>query len=585
MQNTVRLILIIFLLVLILFNYNSTRILNLAISRVNTEAQQRAKLISGQLSEELQRNPNILQSSKQGLEDFLRSHVRKYGIAGIVLYDKGTKLAQAIDPEVEGLNPILQKPPQLPWARQGKYLLIQGKYRLSDRLRYYALILDLHDVADIERSTKIITYSNFLLILFGAFVGFYFFESTFRSYRMLIQTARSADTGTAQAGTNRNDADFLIATFKGVIAKLKEKEQELAKLHQSEKARADDVQQLNQDLIRSLSSGLILIDQAKKIRVFNQAAETILGLSRVAVLGYPYEPLLQKVSPAFKEDIDRCFTQRSNINRTELQIYNRENELRYLGASIMPLQDRQQNFSGVICLFSDITEFKMLQQLMSQKEKFASLGEMAAGVAHEFRNSVATIAGYVQLLDNKVSDEQRKYTGPVERELDMLQKVVNDFLSFARPVELQMQAVDLGQLLRECTDEVQVSQRDSGIEINVDGVFQQVIGDELMLRQVFLNLIRNAVESVDGSPRSGKVQISGANSMNGKFVIIDVRDNGAGIKAEDLPRIFTPFFTTKQKGAGLGLAIVQKLVLQHNGTITVDTSLEGSLFRVQLPVR
>lgn len=587
MQNTARLILIVFLLVLILFNYNSIRILNLSIQFLQQQAQQRATLISNLLSEALTNYPSFQDHTK--LEQYLRDRLHQYKLEGIALYNKDLRpdvivwkagVSQNDAAQLKDVNKLFGYGPIF---REGRHLFFQGKFREAQRRRDFVIVSDVGNIVRIERSTKIITYSNFLLIVFGAFVAFYFFESSFRSYRMLLQTARSANTE-SPAGSNRSDADFLIATFKGVIAKLKEKEVELAKLHLSEKARADDVQQLNQDLIRSISSGLILIDQSKKVRVFNHAAESILGLSRVAVLSYPYGPLMEKISPSFKEDIDRCFAQRANINRAELQVVHRENEIRYLGASIMPLQDRQQKFAGVICLFSDITDFKSLQEHMVQKEKFASLGEMAAGVAHEFRNSIATITGYVQLLDNKIETDQKRYTAPVEKELESLQKIVNDFLSFARPVELQMQVVPIENLLRECVQEVRVSFPTSTFDITVDGNFRNVMGDELMLRQVFLNLIRNAVESIDGKPGPGKINIRGTTSANGKFTMIDIRDNGGGILHENLSKIFTPFFSTKQSGAGLGLAIVQKLILQHNGTISVDSTAEGTLFRIQLPV-
>ena len=141
----------------------------------------------------------------------------------------------------------------------------------------------------------------------------------------------------------------------------------------------------------------------------------------------------------------------------------------------------------------------------------------------------------------------------------------------------------LRELLQECMEEVKVTTSDD-VEFKIDGVFPQVRGDERMLRQIFTNLIRNASESFDGTGRKGKLEISGSTAINGKFCVVDVGDNGVGIRNEDLTRIFAPFFTTKREGVGLGLAIVQKLVLQHNGTITVETSEKGSLFRVQLPV-
>ena len=205
-----------------------------------------------------------------------------------------------------------------------------------------------------------------------------------------------------------------------------------------------------------------------------------------------------------------------------------------------------------------------------------------AGVAHEFRNSAATISGYLQLLEGKIEPEQKNYIGGMQKELKALQSVVNDFLSFARPVHLELSKVRLLDLLKETTEEVRVSPAFSSTTFSLSGDCPTISGDESMLRQIFINLIRNAAESIDGTGRKGVVEVRGSASFGGKFATIEIQDNGAGIPQQDLARIFTPFFTTKQKGVGLGLAIVQKLVLQHNGTITVESSPAGSLFRVQL---
>jgi signal transduction histidine kinase len=219
---------------------------------------------------------------------------------------------------------------------------------------------------------------------------------------------------------------------------------------------------------------------------------------------------------------------------------------------------------------------------MAQKEKFASLGEMAAGVAHGFRNSLATIGGYLQLLENKISPDCSSYTSAINREFELLQKVVNDFLSFARPVQLQRTKVNLEELVRECGEEVRIASMSAPFVFSMGGTFPQISGDETALRQVFTNLLLNAAESIDGTGRKGKIEMIGSLSSNSKHCVIEVRDNGAGISPEDTSRIFTPFFSTKEKGVGLGLAIVQKLILQHNGSISVESTPNGSVFRVQL---
>ena len=158
------------------------------------------------------------------------------------------------------------------------------------------LIFDARRLVQIERTTTIVSYTNVLLMVFAGILVIYFFESAFRPYRMLMQTARSE----AGRAPEKNEADFLISTFNGVISKLRQKEQELERLHRNEKARADDVEQLNQDLVRSISSGLILIDLERHIRYFNEAAEGILQTSRGNALHQLYTDVLSTVAPGIE---------------------------------------------------------------------------------------------------------------------------------------------------------------------------------------------------------------------------------------------------------------------------------------------
>jgi PAS domain S-box-containing protein len=585
MQNTIRVLVIFFLGTMILLNFSSVRLLSQALSFLKENTEQRAALVAKEVSGELA--GKLGGNAPPKAENLLHFLMLNYSFDGIVIYNN------AIQPEINlasqlpgDIQNFIQAPERSFSGHQNvrlnNYLIVPSSFlvKSTGEKKFLLLFFNEEKGNQIERSTKIISYSNFLLIGLTAFLALYFLESTLKPYRVLMQTARSAPSELSPP-EGRNDAEFLIGTFKGVIAKLKEKEQELARLHQTEKARADNVQLLNQDLIRSVSNGLIIMDLSGKITIFNEAAQAILNVPRLTVLNESYRKIIPGISPGFKEDIDQCFEQKTSISRAEMEIQTREG-LRYLGATIMPLKDREQRFAGVFCLFTDITEFKLLQQHMALKEKFAGLGEMSAGVAHEFRNSVATISGYLQLLENKIEPDQKGYIGSMQKELQELQSVVNDFLSFARPVKLEVTKVSLQGMLKEVVEEVKVSPAFSTITFSMTGEFPVIRADESMLRQVFLNLIRNAAESIDGSGRKGNVEAHG--SVSGKFAVVEIRDNGIGIPPDNLPRIFTPFFSTKQKGVGLGLAIAQKLVLQHNGDTSVESSPEGSTFRVQLPI-
>jgi PAS domain S-box-containing protein len=575
MHNSFRLIVVLFLIALVLHNYNSNKVLNLALDSLGQDIEDRTRIVAEQTHSELDR--------AQLSAETLRSLCNLHKLEGIVVYGKNSQIREKYHKQLpKDLTQQLSSASNFPniSMRSEPYLIRRVSPPRDEGLTAVLLLFNADRLFRIERSAKIINYLNLLVIGFAAILGFYFIESTLRPLRVLMQTARSAPADLPATG-NRNDSDFLIGTFKGVIAKLKEKEQELNRLHQAEKARADDVEHLNQDLLRSIGSGLILIDRSGKIRVFNHAAESILESSRLTAVNQPYETVIPKYSPLLLQDIRNCFAEKNNIMRAEMELQTARGNPRFLSASIMPLKDRQQQFSGVFCIFSDITEFKTLQQHMAQKEKFASLGEMAAGVAHEFRNSIATVTGYLQMVEDRVTLEQKTYIAPIHKEINSLQKVVNDFLSFAKPVQPQFEEINLSEIIQDCIAETAVTSKD--VDFDLHGEFPELPGDEAMLRQIFSNLFRNAVEALKGTGRRGHISVSGS-VTEGKTFRIEIKDNGSGIRAEDLERIFTPFYSTKQDGVGLGLAIVQKLVLSHNGSIQVESSPEGSFFRIHLPI-
>jgi PAS domain S-box-containing protein len=575
MHNSFRLIVILFLIALVLHNYNSNKVLNLALDTLAQNMEERTRILSDQLVTAL-RNSSVQKNTLEQLS-------KQYQVDGIILYrGDGQILAEYRPLLAPELNSQLQSASNFPdvSSEWEPYLIRRITPPEGTGLSAILLLFNADRFFQMERSAKIISYLNLFVIGFAAILGFYFIESTLRPLRVLMQTARSAPSDIPDHG-KRNDSDFLIGTFKGVISKLKESEQELNRLHKAEKARADDVAQLNQDLLRSISSGLILIDSSGKIQVFNHAAESILEISQLTAVKQPYASVISKFSEVLAHDIQDCFTQRNPILRAEMEVQTAKSNLRYLSSNVMPLQDRQQQFAGVFCIFSDITEFKQLQQHMAQKEKFASLGEMAAGVAHEFRNSIATVTGYLQMVEDRVTLEQRTYIAPIQKEIHSLEKVVNDFLSFAKPVQPKMAPVNLQEIIHDCVAEASVTAKD--ISFDVSGELPAISGDEAMLHQIFSNLLKNAVEALKETGRKGHIHVRGTVPEELTVSRIQIIDNGSGIRPEDLNRIFTPFYSTKQNGVGLGLAIVQKLVLTHNGSIQVESSPEGSTFTIQLP--
>jgi signal transduction histidine kinase len=201
------------------------------------------------------------------------------------------------------------------------------------------------------------------------------------------------------------------------------------------------------------------------------------------------------------------------------------------------------------------------------------LGELTAGIAHEFRNGLATIHGYSRLLrPEALPDVYRPYVDGIRQEAESLGHVMTNFLKFARPDQMTLAPVDLEAIARRAALELG-PELPAGTDVRVEGTFGPVEGDEVLLRQVFGNLIRNGAEACGAGPRAPVIQIHGA--VDDRVCRVSVNDNGPGIPEASRARVFEPFFTTRSRGTGLGLAIVQKVVVTHNGRVAAGRSLLG----------
>jgi signal transduction histidine kinase len=269
-----------------------------------------------------------------------------------------------------------------------------------------------------------------------------------------------------------------------------------------------------------------------------------------------------------------------------------DGRVRHLGLSISPITDTERAIEGALCMMTDLTEVIELRERMKLQESLANLGEMAAGLAHEFKNSLATIHGYVQLLDahgdSAASEERRHATlDGTLNEVRLLARLVTDFLNFARPQTLTLSQISLRSIIDDCASEISSQLIDKQIELRVEGDFPDLPGDETLLRSAFSNLVRNAIEALDVDSTPRLISITGSNDAGAdrRYANIRISDTGTGISATDLHRIFIPFFTTKSRGYGIGLAIVQKILVAHGGDVAVEKSdSSGTVFRCRLPL-
>ena len=368
--------------------------------------------------------------------------------------------------------------------------------------------------------------------------------------------------------TGASESAFASASVQAVIRRLREQEQELQRLHKEVKDRAAETERLTAAVTRQMPTGLLLVSATGMISLSNPAAEQTLG---VGALQYRrYTEVLGETSPITKL-LETCLLEGRTYQREEVEHQTGAGEPRHLGLSISPVSRDTKKVAGALCLLSDLTELTALQRTVRLKESLATLGEMSAGIAHEFKNSLATISAYAQLVQQESPPgEVMDNAGKILQEARTLTHVVTEFLRFARPLEVSPGSVPLGPLVERVVAEARESH--PRVEFRAEGDFGNVSGDEGLLRQALLNLVRNAAEAVSQFRRestpAGHVVIHAerVEGLGRPAVRLSIADDGPGIPADVLPKLFVPFYTTKPDGTGLGLAVVQKIAVHHGGS-------------------
>jgi signal transduction histidine kinase len=392
----------------------------------------------------------------------------------------------------------------------------------------------------------------------------------------VIAGARDAQRGLRDGGAN---VAMLSAALQEAVGKLKAQEQAMS-------ARADASDLLRSQIADSLTSGLLVVDGAGLIEILNPAGRRLLDVGSDCD-GAPYADVLAGASP-LADVIAECLTTGQPIVRRAVEM---EGTMKgtYLGVTVSPLANGG-NTRGAICLFSDLTGVVELEEQLRLKETLARLGELTAGIAHEFRNGLATIHGYSRLLDpGALPDKYRPYVEGIRQEAEALGAIVTNFLNFARPQQIVFVTVDLGRVARRAADDL-ARELPAGTRVEVIGDFTDIPGDELLLRQVFSNLIRNAAEACDSKGITPTIHMIAVTDHVHGISRVTIEDNGPGIPVSARDKVFRPFFTTRSRGTGLGLAIVQKIVLMHHGRVSIGSSAAGGAsieltFRLSAPER
>jgi signal transduction histidine kinase len=429
-----------------------------------------------------------------------------------------------------------------------------------------------------------ILLASFIAILIGSLLCMLFMlRWLLRPYHQLVGEAERASAA-QELLKSQDEAEFVLETFQSVVGQLQEQRKELEQLSAEARERASSAEKFSERIVASLPSGLIAFDAGGLSMVINTPGRTLLGVDGRA-LGESYETLLANHAQ-LAEMVGDCLKQGTLYRRSEVEARTSDGRLRRLGATIAPIElppDRGPR--GALCLLTDITEVTELREQVALKNNLESLGEMSAGLAHEFKNAIATLQGYAQLLQSlELNDKAQVAAGSLLNEVRNLATMVTAFLNFARPQPLQLEEVDLRELILDCQTELQSLLQELNVSLTVEsGSAFTVRADERMLRSALQNLMRNACEAIP--PEKAERSVVVRTHRDDQFVSVEVRDTGTGISPAQLQKIFIPFFTTKPKGHGIGLALTHRVITEHGGTLTAANSpAGGAVFTIKIPV-
>ncbi|MBI4764150.1 MAG: PAS domain S-box protein [Deltaproteobacteria bacterium] len=372
---------------------------------------------------------------------------------------------------------------------------------------------------------------------------------------------------------------FFVGSLNSIFAKQAQKQQSQI---ESQRKNIFQLEELNRIVIENLDIGLITLDRENKIQSINRAGEKILGRSPKDLLHKP----LMSLFPDLNGGLDLNDT--GEGKRMEAAYDTPDGAVITLGFSFNRVKENRSQGIGKIFSFKDISQIKIMENHLRQVDRLALIGKMAAGIAHEVRNPLASISGSIQVLKD---DLKEKGTGErllniISREVTKLDSLMNDFLAFAKPVQVIESRLDISSLIFETVDLIKKNRRFSPtvvwqLDVAPD-LFLKISAGELS--QILWNLLLNALQAI---PSDGEIFIAARQlrrENDEDWIEIKVKDNGSGISQENKAKIYEPFFTTKDRGTGLGLSIVQKLISDLGGIIHLESSPgKGTEFTVQFP--
>jgi len=394
-------------------------------------------------------------------------------------------------------------------------------------------------------------------------------------------------------------ATFYIVAFLSstVSEELKKKKKELIQ----KQVDYNQLETFNRNIVQSLDSGLLTIDLSGKINFLNPTAEKILNRNGEELKNASIYDLFPKIGEVIEKVKKKGAETLSDYQRYQTLLTHQDGRNIYLGFSISPLTDPNGSWIGHTLIFQDITKFKEMEEQIKRVDKMAAVGLLAAGMAHEIRNPLASLSGSIQMLKSELvlNHHQQQLMEIILRESERLNALITDFLLFAHPPQTHKRLTVIQHILEETIEMLIHSPSfHEGVRVRRPSTPENipVMMDPDQMKQVFWNLLINAIQAMSNG---GEIRID-LEKQNGiswetsfpipilkkgkAWVKISITDSGEGIDEQEREKIFEPFYSTKDQGTGLGLSIVHKIIENHNGLIKVDSEVgKGSTFTIFLP--
>jgi len=531
-------------------------------------------LFVNKINEEVERNDITVDLAKEKAITYFKELNKD----GMVIFEDGEIVLNNLSADDSSVKMILDRgfKSKLNVYKNDDMLFV---YRGFDKWQWnigYGLYKDIFtdELIQIQKYTLLVAI---IFLIFSMQATILIAHNISRPMKMLADMCYKIGKGNLKEKININREDeigILAEAFNNMVGKLEKNTRKLL-----------NMKKFNEDILRNISIGIITTDKKGNILSINQAGERILEYSTNS------SDEREKLLAALMKQLSRTLLDEDNKN--DIIVFNRVSDgtKQYLDVSTSPLRTENEETNGAICSFGDITKRKRIENNIERINRLTSVGELAAGLAHEIRNPLAGMKMSIQVLKGRLCSEddesnQRLFKSTIY-EIDRLNNLITELLDFAKPHLPKYEMTNILEILNKSLELTKKNIREKDIKTNIDIETSKfsVYVDKAQIEQVFINIIKNAVNA---SRPQGRLNIKLEVVSRGKeeFLSISFEDNGLGIEPENLEKIFNPFFTTNPQGTGLGLSVVHKLVTENNGEIEVESVVDkGTKFIIKFPIR